>query len=265
MKGDSGGCKLQKYARFSIDDKHQKYGLIDNDAIKEIDGDIFSSFKVTEKKHSIKNVKIPAPCLPSKIVAVGLNYIDHAKELGMKVPEEPVLFIKPNTSVIGPDDNIVYPKMSRRVDYEAELAIVIKDKTKNIEPEEAHTHIFGYTCLNDVTARDLQKKDGQWTRAKSFDTFCPIGPYIVTDISPDNLKIELYVNKQLKQSSSTSNLIFNVQKLVSFISKVMTLFPGDIIATGTPSGIGPLKHGDKVEVVIEKVGRLTNFVCKNPL
>ena len=259
-KGDSGGCKLKKYARFSIDGNPSQYGLVENDVIIEIDGNIFSSFKVTEKKYSIKNVKILAPCLPGKIVAVGLNYIDHAKELGMKVPEEPVLFMKPSTSVIGQDDNIIYPKMSRRVDYEAELAVVIKDKTKNIQPEEAHTHIFGYTCLNDVTARDLQKKDGQWTRAKSFDTFCPIGPYIVTDINPDNLKIALFLNGQLKQSSSTSNLIFNVQKLVSFISKVMTLFQGDIIATGTPSGIGPLKRGDKVEVVIDKVGRLRNFV-----
>jgi len=251
---------LKKYARFSIDGNPSKYGLIENDVIIEIDGDIFTGFKVNEKKYSIKNVKILAPCLPSKVVAVGLNYIDHAKELGMKIPDEPVLFMKPSTSVIGQYDNIIYPTMSKRVDYEAELAVVIKDKTKNIEPEEAHTHIFGYTCLNDVTARDLQKKDGQWTRAKSFDTFCPIGPYIVTDINPDNLKIELLLNGQLKQSSFTSNLIFNIQKLVSFISKVMTLFPGDIITTGTPSGIGPLKHGDKVEVAIEKVGRLRNFV-----
>ncbi len=252
--------KLKKYARFSIDGSPFQYGLVENDVIIEIEGDIFTGFKVTEKKYSIKNVKILAPCLPSKVVAVGLNYIDHAKELGMKIPDEPILFMKPNTSVIGQDDNIIYPKMSRRVDYEAELAVVINDKTENIEPEEAHTHIFGYTCLNDVTARDLQKKDGQWTRAKSFDTFCPIGPYIVTDINPDNLKIELFLNGQLKQSSSTSNLIFNVRKLVSFISKVMTLFPGDIIATGTPSGIGPMKRGDKVEVVIEKVGILRNFV-----
>jgi len=251
---------LKKYARFSISGSPSKYGLIEDDVIIEIDGDIFTEFKVTEKKYSIKNVKILAPCFPSKVVAVGLNYIDHAKELGMKAPEEPILFMKPSTSVIGPNDNIIYPKMSRRVDYEAELAVVIKDKTKNVKPEEAHTHIFGYTCLNDVTARDLQKKDGQWTRAKSFDTFCPIGPYIVTDINPDNLKIALFLNGQLKQSSFTSNLIFNVQKLVSFISKVMTLFPGDIITTGTPSGIGPLKRGDKVEVVIEKVGRLRNFV-----
>lgn len=251
---------MKKYARFSIDGNPPKYGLVENDVIGEINGDVFVEFKITEKKYRIGDVNLLAPCLPSKIVAVGLNYIDHAKELGMKVPEEPILFMKPSTSVIGPDDNIIYPKMSRHVDYEAELAVVIKDKTKNIEPEEAHTHILGYTCLNDVTARDLQKKDGQWTRAKSFDTFCPIGPYIVTDINSDNLKIALFLNGQLKQSSSTSNLIFNAQKLVSFISKVMTLFPEDIIATGTPSGIGPLKRRDKVEVVIEKVGRLRNFV-----
>jgi len=251
---------LKKYARFSVNDNPPKYGLVEDDVIREINGDIFSTFKITEKKHGVNDVNLLAPCLPSKIVAVGLNYIDHAKELSMKVPDEPVLFMKPSTSVTGQDDNIIYPKMSRRVDYEAELAVVIKDKTKNIQPEEAHTHIFGYTCLNDVTARDLQKKDGQWTRAKSFDTFCPIGPYIVTDINPDNLKIALFLNGQLKQSSSTSNLIFNVRKLVSFVSKVMTLFPGDIIATGTPSGIGPLKLGDKVEVVIENIGRLRNFI-----
>ena len=189
---------MKKYARFSIDGNPPKYGLIENDVIREISGDIFAEFKVTEKKYSVHDVSLLAPCLPSKIVAVGLNYIDHAKELGMKIPDEPILFMKPNTSLIGPDDSIVYPKMSSRVDYEAELAVVIKDKME----------IFGYTCLNDVTARDLQKKDGQWTRAKSFDTFCPIGPYIVTDINPDNLKIELYLNGPLKQASRTPTLCF---------------------------------------------------------
>lgn len=197
---------------------------------------------------------------PTKIVCVGLNYHCHAKELGMNTPHHPILFIKPLTTLIGPGNKIIYPKMSKRVDYEAELAIIIKDKTKNISKKEAMKHIEGFTCLNDVTARDLQKLDGQWTRAKGFDTFCPIGPKIVKLKDPNNLKIQSFLNGELKQDSSTKNFIFKVEELVSFISKVMTLNPGDIIATGTPSGIGPMKKGDKIEVRIEKIGVLENFV-----
>ena len=197
---------------------------------------------------------------PTKIILVGLNYKGHAKEINMALPEEPILFMKPATALIGPEENIIYPKVSKRVDYEAELAIVIKDECKNLEKNEVMAHIEGFTCLNDVTARDLQKKDGQWTRAKSFETFCPVGPKIVKDIDPNNVKIQSFLNGELKQDSNTSNFIFKVEELVSFISRIMKLEPGDIISTGTPSGIGPMKKGDKIEIKIEGIGGLVNYV-----
>ena len=178
----------------------------------------------------------------------------------MNTPHHPIIFLKPLTSLIGPEDKIIYPKSSKRVDYEAELAIIIKDKCKNLQPEDVDKHIEGYTCLNDITARDLQKKDGQWTRAKSFDTFCPIGPKMVKDIDPNNLKIQSFLNGELKQDSNTSNFIFKAEELVSFISKVMTLMPGDIIATGTPAGIGSMKKGDEIEIKIEGIGSLINYI-----
>jgi len=191
-------------------------------------------------------------------VAIGLNYRDHAEELNLALPEEPLLFLKPASSVIGPGDRIVLPPHSARVDYEAELAIVIGKTAKNVSRGQAGDYIQGYTCLNDVTARDLQTKDGQWTRSKGFDTFCPIGPWIETEIDPSDLKIELLLNGEAKQQSRTSNLIFNSLQLVEFITGVMTLLPGDVIATGTTSGIGPMKDGDKVEVRIEGIGSLIN-------
>jgi len=178
----------------------------------------------------------------------------------MPLPEEPILFLKPPTTLIGPEEHIVYPSQSTRVDYEAELAVIMKDRYKDLEPEEVMDHVEGFTCLNDVTARDIQKKDGQWTRAKSFDTFCPVGPRIVRDIDPNNVKIQSYLNGELRQDSNTSNFIFPVEELVSFISKVMTLLPGDIIATGTPSGIGATNKGDVIEIVIEHIGTLRNYV-----
>src|SRR3989338_10098076 len=181
---------------------------------------------------------------PTKIICVGLNYHSHAKELGMNTPHHPIIFIKPDTSLIGHKGTIIIPKMSKRVDYEAELALVIKKKGKNIKEKDALKYVEGYTCLNDITARDLQKIDGQWTRAKSFDTFCAVGPKIVKNISPNNVKIQSFLNGEIKQDSNTSNFIFKVEKLISFISQVMTLMPGDIIATGTPAGISPMKAGD---------------------
>ncbi|MBW2974849.1 fumarylacetoacetate hydrolase family protein [Candidatus Woesearchaeota archaeon] len=197
---------------------------------------------------------------PTKIVCVGLNYRCHAKELGMNTPHHPIIFMKPLTSLIGPEEKIIYPRISKRVDYEAELAVIIKDRIKDIKESEAMKHIEGFTCLNDVTARDLQKLDRQWTRAKSFDTFCPIGPKVVKNLDPNNLKIQSFLNGKLKQDSNTSNFIFRVEEVISFISKVMTLNPGDIISTGTPSGIGPMKKGDKIEARIEGIGSLVNYV-----
>jgi len=236
------------------------YGILNNDEVAELDGDFFSPFKTLKACHPVSAVKLLAPCAPGKIVAVGLNYRDHAHELGFPIPDEPVIFLKPPTTVIGPGEAVVRPAMSAQVDYEAELGVVISDRTSRVGPGEARDHILGYTCANDVTARDLQKKDGQWTRAKSFDTFCPLGPWIETDLDPGDLLIESYLNGERRQSSRTSQFIFPVDRLVSFISHVMTLEPGDVIITGTPAGIGSMQPGDEIEVRIEGIGSLKNTV-----
>ena len=202
-----------------------------------------------------------SPVLPSKILAVGLNYRDHAIEMGFELPKEPILFMKPATSVIGHLGDIIYPPRSTRLDYEAELAVVISRDCKDVSASDARDVILGYTCLNDVTARDLQALDGQWTRAKSFDTFAPIGPWIATGIDdPHRLGITAHLNGEQKQRSSTDNLIFSVFELIEFISGIMTLKAGDVIATGTPSGVGPMKPGDIIEIAIEEIGILRNKV-----
>jgi len=191
---------------------------------------------------------------------VGLNYKDHAEETGMEIPAEPLLFLKPSSAVIGPGEDIVIPEMAKRVDFEGELAVVMGQDAKGISPGEAHEYILGYTCINDVTARDLQIADVQFTRAKGFDTFAPLGPWIENDVRPEALRIETRLNGEVKQSSTTANLVFKVPELVSYISRVMTLFAGDVIATGTPAGIGPMKTGDTIEVEIEGIGVLVNRV-----
>jgi 2-keto-4-pentenoate hydratase/2-oxohepta-3-ene-1,7-dioic acid hydratase in catechol pathway len=196
----------------------------------------------------------------SKIVCVGLNYRDHAKELNMPIPEYPILFLKPPGTLIYNDDPIIYPPQTKELHYEAELAIIIKDKIKNVSKEDALKHVKGFACANDVTARDLQRQDGQWTRAKSFDSFCPVGPKIVPGIDPDQLAIKLFLNGKLKQSSTTANMIFPVAFLVAFISQHMTLNPDDVIITGTPPGVGPMQVGDEVVVEISGIGRLTNKI-----
>ncbi len=199
---------------------------------------------------------------PTKIIAIGLNYHDHAKELNMDIPDDPLIFMKPSTTVIGDGDAIVFPPQSTLLHYEGELAVVIKEEARNVARDEARYFIAGYTCANDVTARDLQRIDGQWTRAKSFDTFCPLGPRIVSDVNPRNLRIMTSVNGVPKQHSNTKNMIFDVFNLVSFISGIMTLLPGDVIITGTPPGVGELVVGDTVEVEIEGIGILRNTVTK---
>ncbi len=246
----------------------EKKGVLYNEGIKELSCSIIDSFKASniqaflkkERVYNINEVKILPPIKPSKIVCVGLNYRDHAHELNMEIPDEPVLFIKPPTSVIGHLDPIIYPKSSKQVDYEAELAVVISKKAHHIEEKDTELYIGGYTVLNDVTARDLQRKDIQWTRAKSFDTFCPIGPCIETDLNPSNLKISLKLNDDIKQDSNTKNMIFSPQRLVNFISNIMTLHPGDIIATGTPPGVGSMNVEDTVKVEVEGIGVLKNFI-----
>ncbi len=236
------------------------YAIVEGDEAELAEGDPFCGLKRTGKRAPLQTLKFLPPVAPSKIVALGLNYRDHAEEVGARLPSEPLLFLKPSTAVIGPGDAIRYPPSSQRVDYEGELAVVIGRRAKDVSPEEAPKVILGYTCFNDVTARDLQRKDRQWTRAKGFDTFAPLGPWIETDPDPSDLKLETYLNGELRQSSRTSKLIFGPLELVSFISRVMTLLPGDVIATGTPSGIGPMEVGDIVEVRIEGIGSLINHV-----
>ena len=199
---------------------------------------------------------------PTKVIAIGLNYLDHAKEFNMKIPTEPLIFMKPATSVVEHEEAIIYPPETKELDYEGEMAIVVSETARCVSADKAYRYIAGYTCANDVTARDLQRIDKQWTRAKSFDTFCPLGPRIVSDIDPRRLDITTRLNGEVKQHSNTSNLIFDVFHLLSFISHIMTLLPGDVIITGTSSGVGPMQPGDVVEVEIEGIGVLRNFVRK---
>jgi 2-keto-4-pentenoate hydratase/2-oxohepta-3-ene-1,7-dioic acid hydratase in catechol pathway len=249
-----------KFCRFLHHGK-SLYGIVD-EKIYPIQGDIFGEFQISQTGYEPEEVKFLPPCQPSKIILVGLNYLDHVKESQSSnvVPQEPVLFMKPSTSIIGPEETILYPEGVERLDFEAELAVVIKDRCKNLTPSSVSNHILGFTCLNDVTARNFQKKDVQWTRAKSFDTFCPLGPFIVDKMDLSNSKIESYLNGELRQSSNINLMIFSVEKIVSFVSGVMTLLPGDVISTGTPYGVGPMQPGDTIEIFIENIGTLRNYV-----
>lgn len=252
-----------KYARVKTRDNEIFYGIIKDKYVYKLEGGLFSKFdKNNTRKISIDEVSFLSPCQPSKIVAIGKNYYDHAIELGGDVPNEPIIFLKPPTSILDPNGKIKYPKQSSRIDYEGELALVIKKRARNIKAEDANKYILGYTILNDVTARDLQSIDGQWTRAKSFDTFCPFGPIITNEINPNNVDIKTYLNGNIMQSSNTNKFMFNIGKIIEFVTDVMTLLPGDIITTGTPAGIGPMKIGDKVVVEIEGIGTLENTVAK---
>ena len=242
------------------------FGVLEDDAtITVITGDpIYSGIQKTAATVPASKVRLLAPVIPrSKVVCIGKNYADHAAEMGGVVPDEPIIFLKPNTSVIGPNDTIVWPEMSERVDHEAELAIVIGRLCKDVPIERVNDVIFGYTIANDVTARDLQNKDGQWTRAKSFDTFCPVGPWIDTDFIPGTQKITATVNGEIKQSAQLSDMMFKVPEIINFVSRVMTLLPGDVILTGTPAGIGPMVAGADATMAIEGLGELTNKVRKN--
>jgi 2-keto-4-pentenoate hydratase/2-oxohepta-3-ene-1,7-dioic acid hydratase in catechol pathway len=231
------------------------------EVIARIDGHPFSGVDLTGERFPVAEVRMLAPMLPSKIVCIGKNYADHAREMGGEPPEEPTIFLKPSTSVIGPGEPIAYPeKLSNRVDYEGELAVVIGRLCRDVPVERANDVIFGYTCANDVTARDLQAKDGQWSRAKGFDTFCPLGPWIETSLDASDLAITTTLNGELKQSARTSLLLHDIPALVAYISAVMTLLPGDVILTGTPAGVGPMAVGDEVGVGIEGIGTLTNRV-----
>lgn len=249
-----------KLIRFAKNNK-ELCGILEGDRIAVLAGDLLGDLSArTGEIIPLDAVRIVPPVRPSKIIAVGLNYRDHIEEFKSPVPQEPCIFLKAPTSVIGHNEDIVIPTLSKRVDYEAELAIVIGRKCKNIGPAETPGCVLGYTCLNDVTARDLQKIDSQWARAKSFDTFCPIGPVIETAVDPDHLRVRSLLNGEVKQDSNTDRMVFSCAAIVSFISQVMTLLPGDIIATGTPGGGGMLAAGDSIEIDIEGIGRLTNKV-----
>jgi 2-keto-4-pentenoate hydratase/2-oxohepta-3-ene-1,7-dioic acid hydratase in catechol pathway len=270
-----------RIARFSRDDT-VAYGVVQEAApdgvasaaigpdtdgltIAELQGHPFGvgtdSVRYTGQSYPVADVRLLAPVLPTKVVAIGKNYADHAREMGGEPPDEPVIFLKPSTSVIGPGDPVARPvKLSERVDFEGELAVVIGRLCRDVPPERVSEVIFGYTCANDVTARDLQAKDGQWARAKGFDTFCPLGPWIETGLDPADLELTTTVNGEVKQHARTSQLLHDVTAVVCYVTSVMTLLPGDILLTGTPAGIGPLVHGDRVSVAIQGIGALTNPV-----
>ncbi len=236
-------------------------GMIEGDKIHEIRGELNGSRERTGKTWPLDQIKFLPPSAPSKIVCVGRNYLDHAKELGNDAPAQPLIFLKPPSAVIAPDEPIVLPRISRRVDHEGELAVIIARRCYRLKDDESISpYVLGYTCLNDVTARDLQKLDVQFTRGKSFDTFCPFGPILETQIDPAGVTVASYVNGIRKQSGHTSEMIFSVDVIIRFIAQVMTLEPGDVIATGTPSGVGPLAAGDVVEVSVGGIGTLSNPV-----
>jgi 2-keto-4-pentenoate hydratase/2-oxohepta-3-ene-1,7-dioic acid hydratase in catechol pathway len=240
-----------------------RHGVIEGDRVRPLAGGLFETRETLSEWYKTADVQLLAPVLPSKVVAVGLNYRDHAEEMGKPLPAEPLLFIKPSTSVIGPQAPIVHPGNGERVDYEAELAAVVGKTLYRLSEEQVPAHLLGYTCLNDVTARDMQNRDVQYTRSKSFDTFCPVGPCIETDIDPCSAAVRCRINGETKQYSNTANHIFTVYRLVSYISHIMTLLPGDIVTTGTPSGVGPMHPGDVVEVEVEGIGVLRNQVISS--
>jgi 2-keto-4-pentenoate hydratase/2-oxohepta-3-ene-1,7-dioic acid hydratase in catechol pathway len=249
-----------RIVRYQYKNQPAKYGWVFEENVGEIDGNIFGEYRRQEAIHPLANVKLLTPCQPSKIVCVGRNYVEHARELGNDVPKVPLIFLKPPSSIINPGETILLPPQSQQVEHEAELVAVIGKRGRNITPEEARNFVLGYTIGNDITARDLQKIDGQWTRAKGFDTFCCFGPWIDTDFDISDALITCKVSGQPRQMGSTRDMVFNVSTLVAFVSSIMTLEPGDILFTGTPAGVGPLKAGDEVVVEIEGLGSLSNPV-----
>ena len=254
----------QRYVRVKANAGQTYYGLLQpNRSVVVFDSPPWLGGQPTEIELESDSYQLLSPCAPSKIVAVGKNYLKHAREMGTPVPSDPLLFLKPPTTVIADEQAINYPSQSQRVDYEGELALVIGDRCRNLTPEQATKSIWGYTIANDVTARDLQRKDGQWTRAKGFDTFCPLGPWIVREISVE-AKIQTFVNDATnpRQSAAISDMVFSPAVLVAYISQIMTLTPGDVILTGTPEGVGPLQPDDVVRIEIEGIGSLSNQIVK---
>ncbi len=251
-----------RFVRYQQEADEPRYGWVFEDNIGPIEGLPYGEYRRLEAVIPIKSVKLLAPVIPGKIICVGRNYEDHAREQGVEVSEIPILFIKPTSCVIGPGAPIVYPPQSHLVEHEGELAVVIGKRGRWILPENAGQHILGYTIANDVTARDLQRRDGQWTRGKSFDSFCPLGPWIETEIDPVDVLITTKVNNEMRQMASSREMVFTIQQLMAFISSIMTLEPGDVILTGTPAGTGPIQPGDLIEINIEGIGTLHNPVVQ---
>ena len=251
-----------KYVMFMADDEEIRSGIISGETIEETENIFDNEGEIikTGNTFELRSVILLCPTYPTKALCVGLNYKDHIEEMKLVTPTSPVIFMKPSTAALDPEGEIIRPEMSSRVDYEAELAVVIKKECRNVSEAEAKDYILGYTCANDVTARDLQDKNGQWTVCKGFDTFMPLGPYISDEVDPTKLKIESRLNGKVMQKSNTKNLLFTCDYLVSYLSKVMTLLPGDVILTGTPSGIHGMEAGDVIEIEIEGLGILRNTV-----
>ncbi|MCB2222671.1 MAG: fumarylacetoacetate hydrolase family protein [Actinobacteria bacterium] len=252
-----------KIVRIRIGTDEIAYGAAEPEGIRVHRGTPFVAWEPTETVVPFEEAHLLAPVFPTKVIGVGRNYADHAAERSAEVPEEPLIFLKPSTSVIGPLAPIVLPAGVDVIHHEAEMAVVIGTVAHHVAPEDAGQHILGYTAANDVSARELQDRDGQWTRGKSFDTFCPLGPAVETEVDPlEGLDVICRVNGEVRQAGSTSDMVFGVAEIVSFVSNVMTLLPGDVILTGTPAGIGPLVHGDQVEVVVDRIGSLVNTVAR---
>ena len=249
-----------KYARARFGGE-EFYALVEGDTLVRLLDRPFDGARPDGRRYPLSGAKLLAPCEPTKIVCVGKNYWAHAEEMKEGHPAEPLLFLKPSTCVVGHEDEVVYPKLSQRLDYEGELGVVIGRRAHCVAPGTARDYIFGYTCLNDVTARDIQKGDPQWTRGKGFDTFCPIGPWIETELDAGNVRLQTRLNGETRQASSTALMPHDVDKLVCYMSACMTLLPGDVIATGTPEGIVPMRAGDVVEVEIEGIGVLLNRIA----
>jgi 2-keto-4-pentenoate hydratase/2-oxohepta-3-ene-1,7-dioic acid hydratase in catechol pathway len=248
-----------RLARFRLGDRIFT-GTLEDDAVRPLQGTFFEDPLPAGETIPAADVRLLAPIIPSKVVCVGRNYVEHAEELGSDIPTEPLIFIKPSTAVIGPDDLVRLPPESKRVDHEGELAVVIGRPCRRVSQEEASGYVLGYTCGNDVTARDLQQKDGQWTRAKGFDSFCPLGPWVETALDTGDIEVSTRVNGEVRQRGRTRQMLFSPPAIVAYVSQVMTLLPGDVILTGTPAGVGPMSPGDRVEVEVEGIGVLTNEV-----
>jgi 2-keto-4-pentenoate hydratase/2-oxohepta-3-ene-1,7-dioic acid hydratase in catechol pathway len=251
--------------RYQFEGDSPRFGWVLEDKAGKIEGDIFSEFQRMELEFDFQKLHLLPPVVPSKVICVGRNYAEHAREHDSEIPDVPLLFLKPPSSIIGNSQSIILPPQSQQVEHEAELVVVIKRRGRWIQAEDALSYILGYTIGNDVTARDLQRRDNQWTRAKGFDTFCAIGPWIETDLDPSDVLITCYVNDEMRQMASTHEMVFNVRQLIAYASSIMTLEPGDILFTGTPAGVSPIQTGDVIAITIDGIGTLTNPVMSEPI